>query len=244
MKTKSWKRWRQKDGCQVLTRKGFSTKGGFTLIEAMVAVVILVVLIIIALPVMGRARENARKAQCVARLKAIGTALSMYIGNNGGKMPYGVYQGSYPGMSGWPTWEDFLAPYMGEGALTYYKRCFECPSSPQGSDTKKKITAAGYETSYTYNSDVFLMATEQNQRPPLMFSQLQQPSGTLVLACGSERGTISWNDVDSPKTVGFDKHPGGANALFADGHVESVTAATINQVIATHQASGRKVLRN
>ncbi len=218
----------------------------FSLIEILVAAAIVIVLIAIALPVMGRLRENAQKAQCVARLRTIGIGLSLYTGANGGKLPYGVYKGSYPGMVGWPSWEDFLLPNIVQGAVPMgsrepYKRTFECPSSPEGSETKNRIRSGGYDASYTYNTDVFLVAPVGYQ--PLMFSALQRPARTLLLACGSARPVIDWNNVDSPQTIGFGKHPAGANILFADGHVESVTGATINHAIATHFSGGRKVLR-
>ena len=57
----------------------------FTLIELLVVVAIIAVLIAILLPSLGRAREKAKSAACLANLKSISLAYVMYCNdvNNG-----------------------------------------------------------------------------------------------------------------------------------------------------------------
>lgn len=54
------------------------TRAGFTLIELMVVVTIIILLISILLPGMGKAREYARTAVCASNLRQIGLAQSSY----------------------------------------------------------------------------------------------------------------------------------------------------------------------
>ncbi len=59
---------------------------GFTLIELLVVIAIIAVLMGVLMPVLGRARDAARRISCGARLKQWGTAIEMYSASNDGKM--------------------------------------------------------------------------------------------------------------------------------------------------------------
>ncbi len=52
---------------------------GFTLVEVLVSIAVIGVLIGIALPVLAGSRDAARRARCMANLKSLGGALSMYL---------------------------------------------------------------------------------------------------------------------------------------------------------------------
>src|SRR5690606_29899911 len=52
--------------------------GGFTLIELLVVVGIIALLIAILIPSLSRARENSRRAACLANLHGIGVAIHAY----------------------------------------------------------------------------------------------------------------------------------------------------------------------
>ena len=64
----------------------------FTLIELLVVVAIIALLVAIMVPATGHVRDLAKKAVCSARIKALGTASSGYVG---------TYQ-SYPHFAPWP----------------------------------------------------------------------------------------------------------------------------------------------
>jgi prepilin-type N-terminal cleavage/methylation domain-containing protein len=52
---------------------------GFTLIELLVVIAIIGILAAMLFPVFARARESARKTQCLANVKNIAIALNMYL---------------------------------------------------------------------------------------------------------------------------------------------------------------------
>ena len=56
-------------------------RGGFTLIELLVVIAIIAILAAMLFPVFARARESARKIQCLSNIKNIALAMQMYLGD-------------------------------------------------------------------------------------------------------------------------------------------------------------------
>src|SRR4051812_27246766 len=62
---------------------------GFTLVELLVVIGIIAVLIGILLPALSRAREAAKRTQCLSNLRQVGTYLQIYANQFNGAVPLG-----------------------------------------------------------------------------------------------------------------------------------------------------------
>ncbi len=61
----------------------------FTLIELLVVVAILFVLLAMLLPVLGRAKEQAKRTLCIGNLRQIGGGVALYAEDTDGETPHG-----------------------------------------------------------------------------------------------------------------------------------------------------------
>jgi prepilin-type N-terminal cleavage/methylation domain-containing protein/prepilin-type processing-associated H-X9-DG protein len=66
----------------------------FTLVELLVVIGIVALLISILLPSLNRAREAARRTQCLSNLRSVGQMLNMYANQFDGQVPIGFSGGS------------------------------------------------------------------------------------------------------------------------------------------------------
>ncbi|HEX2998963.1 MAG TPA: prepilin-type N-terminal cleavage/methylation domain-containing protein, partial [Armatimonadota bacterium] len=70
-------------------------RNGFTLIELLVVIAIIAILAAILFPVFARARENARKANCLSNCKQIATAFIQYTQDYDERWPIMYWNGSW-----------------------------------------------------------------------------------------------------------------------------------------------------
>src|SRR2546426_455962 len=64
-------------------------RGGFTLVELLVVIGIIAVLISILLPTLSKARESAKRTQCLSNLRQIGIYLNIYANTYRQQVPLG-----------------------------------------------------------------------------------------------------------------------------------------------------------
>ena len=171
------------------------TNRKFTLIELLVVVAIIGILAAMLVPVLNKARERARRANCANNLKQIGTALRLYGDDN---------KGAYPS-DGTPSQGDLfsdstvVAQLIPDGAEDKYIEegpIFLCPSagSGKGGDIKNGTGTNGPLSDYEYNDGL------RDNTTPSAETSLAYDDGTAQT--GHEPGDNVW-----------------ANFLFVDGHV-------------------------
>jgi len=192
-----------RDGlCPELPQRRRSRGSGFTLVELLVVIGIIAVLIGILLPTLARAREKAKRVNCLSNLRTLGQSLFMYANAHKDRLPNGNAAGMYTDYNG--------ANWVMVGFATQYvrePRVFWCPSdqdsAPEQISNADPLLPESARTSYEFYSLYW---------PPEQGPLLTRMKGQAPLA---------W-DLDGAEPSSPIQNHGnkGGNVVFADGHAE------------------------
>jgi len=216
-------------------------KKWFSLIELLVVIAIIAILASMLLPAYSKARDTAKSASCVSRLKQVTLAHGMYAND---------FQDIFILQEAGTTeiWSQVL---MAKGYLTstagrhdyLFNPILICPTQlgyypADGRDWGEKQYIYGMPNYFEELGDQTFDNNFGSFRSGYLGyywkrTKMKQPSKTILVSDSSEDGTQSW--LGSPaKTWGISSYclqnsPGGAfglrhgnrgNASFVDGHVE------------------------
>lgn len=205
------------------------------------AVAVVVVFVVLAAPVLWRAREASNRASCQNNLKRLGIVVKMFSGEEKGRMPP---LSPYPG--NWMMDVPRIVPeYVNDLEV------FVCPESPfayadvftanDGSGRPRAaecVTSLFYiYTGYTIYCDeqaLALFEAFQNgtaSRSNFVGVELDVPvfPGSNRIHMASQSGIpIMWDRVPLDDSDFSHRHPLGINVLHQDGHVQFVPYSIYN----------------
>ena len=213
---------------------------GFTLIELLVVIAIIAILAAILFPVFARAREKARQTSCASNLRQIGLAVQMYAQDWDETLPPNFTPGDpYTAANGVVSWRSILMPYIKNSQI---HSCPDYrPSLPYNGadfDSAGNPTEGGYLMQMAFWSYTpYCLAEGSITRPSqyILFGDGQASDygadGSSYLTFGFNLGgstsmgpRVVWSrdnyDGSLPFSVASQRHGGGSNYAYADGHVK------------------------
>lgn len=207
---------------------------GFTLIELLVVIAIIAILAAILFPVFAKAREKARQASCLSNLKQIGLAFQQYAQDYDGVLCYGC-TGDASRFNSYPCqiWMFAIAPYTGGGKNQNIGYNFmRCPSANPDLSNTPFSYAVNYPFIFPYDAPTNTPKT------------LDSLNSNTFLACDSQQSAgVTFHPANWPFDYDYDgdgvadlsaaaffggssnRHTGGTNCAFADGHAKWVKMA-------------------
>lgn len=216
-------------------RRAFSCRG-FTLVELLVALVLIAALALLGIFGARLALLASRQSACMGNLRNIGAALHLYAADHEGRFPETTHTTDLDG-----AWVYVLEDYLGDFDATRI-----CPEDPRRAE---RLKARG--TSYLLNSYLFVPELDPFGEPtgPALnrVSAIPEPARTLLaFICSDQTGTGPGNDHThsnqwsswpavvadiSPGRFGGGASGGRSNYLYADGRVESIPAIEVKRRI-------------
>ena len=179
-------------------------RSAYTLVELLMVIAIIAVLAAILFPAFANARDNARRSSCQSNLKQISLGAMQYIQDYDEHFPLGL---TTQGINSYSTSFDLMQPYLKSSQIGNCSSDTDPPSVNLHLPGTKPV-------SYTANVKVTTAPFLGENSPPSV-AQVGQ----------SSRLPLIWDAINTsidpvPDVKVMRRHVGGANCLFADGHVK------------------------
>ena len=205
--------------------------GAFTLIELLVVIAIIAILAAMLLPALTRAKDKARKAQCMSNCRQIGAATMVYVSDFREYFPFGSRVtgpglGSVDKPDGWPM---LIMAYIQKLDPNAQPGVYLCPV--------EKAVVEGAPFQLHFQANRFVLCDWDMDDPPLRPKTTDMPKPSIywmlmekgpwdmanVKPGGLSNPVLqSWNQP--PGWPQYRRHTGGMTSIAADGHAEFLLA--------------------
>ena len=214
------------------------SKRGFTIVELLVVIVVMLLLAGLALPVLSSASVRAQGIRCGENLKQLGLAWALYVQDHEGRVALNQPTPDWNTAANWATgWLDKIADntdntnrnLLQEGQLGPYVSSFEAYKCP---GDRLTVAMGGIPMARTRSVAMnFYIGFQAIGRAGEWQEVLStsdmvnpDPKTTFILAVQREDGiNDTWYRVDADRGLVENPafyHNGGDNLVFGDGHVE------------------------
>ncbi len=206
----------------------------FTLVELLVVIAIISILAALLMPSLKSARDSAKSAQCMNNLRQWGTLVLTYTDENNGTFP-----AAYPTLdNGWNVgWNHSWAPLA--DMLHHEAHTVDTSWTISWGGGKNINGCPSHSTDdyvpglpYRYYSYAINWCLTHPFAVPYVnkMSAIANPSQTTIICDGPDKPLVSSGySIAQSNCVAY-VHHGKANALFVDGHVESIGPITDAQI--------------
>lgn len=159
---------------------------GFTLVELLVVMAVLVIITAVAVPAYNRSQEKMRQTQCISNLNSIGQALRMYRLDWKGYPPRNnpAYYKDNPEFdyNALLTLTDAIA--LGNPAYITGRKTFLCPNDEYGKNIRDPL--ADIYSSYNYDPSGVLTANKDADANIIMATCSRHAKASLILRVSGE----------------------------------------------------------
>lgn len=218
-------------------RTSRAARSAFTLIELLVVIAIIAILAGMLLPALSKAKESARRTQCINNVRQWSLSFMMYADEHEDRFPRA---GQTP-----PYWVDIRFRDLMNQNYSIQRVQFYCPSNSKWNrddfwkypGTEAAVMGYFYFAGEPdYNKDPVLLRAATKQ-PVFAQKTSDQPFYSILMADLNRKLDGSWKRPGDPDPLvrgvnHFNRagdQPAGGNHGFLDGHVEWVQAATFTR---------------
>ncbi len=196
-------------------------RAGFTLIEMVVVISIILILAAMLLPVFERAVKSAEAVSCLANVRHLALASQLYTDDYDGRLPPALIE--IPNSTQKNCWDLLLLPYIGS------QQIYLCPADEN--PTAGPAYTNSVTHSYGINLDVAMIGGYPGAS--LRSTQIPQPCETILFFDLAQPHSYGWRASwgNLPQYVAA-RHNQASNFAFCAGNAKRIKpSATLTNTV-------------